>query len=67
MGRTFKRVALDSLTLERINKNRMKLKNIGIIDERLLTDNKVIKFMDEKCIRNPKIITLEEILRILQQ
>lgn len=67
MGRTFKRVALDSLTLEDINKHRLKLQKIGITDPRLLTDNKIIKFMNEKSVRNTKIIPLAEILRVLQQ
>lgn len=67
MGRTFKRVALDSLTLDDIDKHRKKLEKIGITEPKLLTDNKIIKFMNEKSLRNPRIISLEEILRILQK
>ena len=66
MSKTFKRVALDSETLRIINEHRERLKQVGLTDERLLSDNKVIKFINEKARRNHKLIPLEEILRILQ-
>lgn len=66
MSKTFKRVALDSETIKIINEHRERLKNVGILDERLLSDNRVIKFINEKARRNHKLISLEEILRILQ-
>jgi len=67
MGRTFKRILIDSITEKEIREHREKLMKVGITDQRFLSDNKIIKFMAEKSKRNNKLISINEILRILQQ
>ncbi len=67
MGKTLRRCAIDNITEEMIEEHREKLRKIGLVDKRLLSDNKVMKFICEKAKRNTKIIPLEEILLILQR
>lgn len=66
MGKTFRQAKLDEINFKNIEFERRRLMNIGITDPRLLTPNKVLKFMAEKSRRNNRNIALEEILRILQ-
>jgi len=66
MVKSFRRIAIDSLTDEEIKEHREKLKSAGILDFRLLSDTKVIRFMAEKSKRNKNLINLEDLLKILQ-
>lgn len=66
MGKTFRQAKLDEMNFKNIEFERKRLMSIGITDPRLLTPNRVMKFMAEKSKRNNKIIPTEEILRILQ-
>lgn len=65
MAKSLRPIKIDEINLNYIEEHRKKLMQIGIKDPRLLTNNKILKFMGEKSKRNNKLIPLGEILDIL--
>lgn len=67
MGKTFKRIAIDSngRVQDMITKQRNDIvKNLGITDPRLLSDNKILKVIVRKA-EFKRMLSIEEIMRIL--